>query len=791
MNKNILNILTIGILFLIPTLNFGQSVLIPIPPSPVAPDLKTASSFALFTAAGAFNNTGASTKVTGNVGNNTGAFNAFFPPPAVGTLMGNIVLGSSSVPAEAAQAAQAAMDVASAYAEITLKNTCNVAHTISTILGSRMLPIQVLTPNYYCLGAASLLDGELILDGGGNPNAVFIFRINGAFASTVDSKITLINGASPCNVYWQINGAVALRERTIFQGTILANGQIELFDNVNLLGRGLSTAGAISTADNVVVTAGMAPTASIITAVTPTTFCIGGSVVLSGNVGGTWSNGAVGTNPITVTTSGDYFVTNTNGCQSVMSNHIIVTVNPLPDALIISDITICSGAMVTLRVGADDPTHTYTWTASAGAVPIGANPVVTPPAGMTTYTLTETITATSCSKTNSVTITEGVAPTCTILGNDICGAGTTQLCVIAATPSTYLWAGPGIVGSNTNQCITVNAPGLYAVVVTTACGISNCSKTVIMNPLPAATVISPVAVCSGTNVALGAGTVTDPTHTYLWTSVPASVLPATANPTVTPAVNTTYTLTETITATGCQKTNSVAVTITTAPTCSITGIDNVCPTAKTTLTAQPTSTIANPLTYLWNTTATTPSISVGEGAYSVIVTNASGCLSLCSKVVSLNPLPDANAGSNVTICNGFGVTLGAAQVGTNTYSWTSTPSGVVFSTVAQPFVHPSEITTYTLTETTAAGCQKINSVTVTITALYITGRSVLCPAETTQLCAPVGFVSYLWDTGETSTCITASPSASKTYTVTVGGCGTTATHDIRVILPNTCDCNCR
>lgn len=787
MNKNLRNILTISILFLIPTLNFGQSILTPIPPSPIAPDLKTASSFALFTAAGAFNNTGASTKVTGNVGNNTGAFNAF--PP--GTLMGLKIRGSQA--AEAVQAAQAAMDVASAYAEITLKNTCDVAHTISTILGSRMPPIQVLTPNYYCLGAASLLDGELILDGGGDPNAVFIFRIGGAFASTVDSKITLLNGASPCNVYWQINGAVALRERTIFQGTILANGAIELFDNVNLLGRGLSTAGAISTADNVVVTSGMPPTASIITAATTTTFCAGGSVVLSGNMGGTWSNGAVGTDPITVTTSGDYFVTNTNGCQSVTSNHIMVIVNPLPDATIISNVTICSGAMVTLRVGVDDPTHTYTWTASAGAVPIGANPVVTPPAGMTTYTLTETINATRCSKKNSVTITEGVAPTCTIIGNDICGTGTTQLCVVASTPSTYVWTGPSgsIVGSSTTECITVNALGLYSVAVNTGCGTSNCNKTVMSLPLPVATVISPVTICSGTNVALGAGTVTDPTHTYLWTSVPASVLPMTANPMVKPTVNTTYTLIETITATGCQSTNSVTITVSSAPVCSITGIDNVCPTVKTTLTAQPASTIANPLTYLWNTTATTPSITVGEGAYSVIVTNASGCFDLCSKVVSLNPLPVANAGSDVTICNGFGVTLGAAQVGTNTYSWISTPSGLVFSAMAQPFVSPSVTTTYTLTETTAAGCQKTNSVTVTVSTLFITGGNVLCPGKTTQLCAPLGFASYLWDTGETSTCITATPSVSKTYTVTVGGCGATATYNVRVIQPNTCDCQCR
>ena len=70
------------------------------------------------------------------------------------------------------------------------------------------------------------------------------------------------------------------------------------------------------------------PVASIISAGGATTFCEGGSVILSGNIGGTWSTGAV-TPTITVTTSGDYFVTNTTACGSVTSNHILVTVNPL------------------------------------------------------------------------------------------------------------------------------------------------------------------------------------------------------------------------------------------------------------------------------------------------------------------------------------------------------------------------------------------------------------------------------------------------------------------------------
>ncbi len=73
------------------------------------------------------------------------------------------------------------------------------------------------------------------------------------------------------------------------------------------------------------ITVNQVPAASLITTNGSTDFCSGGSVMLSGNVGGIWSNGAT-TSSITVTTSGDYFVTNTNSCGSANSNHILVSV---------------------------------------------------------------------------------------------------------------------------------------------------------------------------------------------------------------------------------------------------------------------------------------------------------------------------------------------------------------------------------------------------------------------------------------------------------------------------------
>jgi hypothetical protein len=98
-----------------------------------------------------------------------------------------------------------------------------------------------------------VLNATLTLDAGGDSNALFIFKIDGAFATNASSKIVLINKASVCNVYWQVNGQVDLGPGSDFQGTIVANGAINLLAGAVLHGRALTKAGAISL-NNTVIT---------------------------------------------------------------------------------------------------------------------------------------------------------------------------------------------------------------------------------------------------------------------------------------------------------------------------------------------------------------------------------------------------------------------------------------------------------------------------------------------------------------------------------------------------------
>jgi len=315
-----------------------------LPTNAQAPNLGSLSDFALFTAAGAFNSTGAATIVTGDVGTNVGAY----------TFTNGVLIGTSHV--ANAVTAQAAAEVSTAYMYLD-------ALTCGSVIGTTLGSGQILQPDIYCLGGASTINGNLILDAAGDQNAIFIFQIDGALATTTLSSVTLINSASLCNVFWQVNGAVSLGNSSVFVGTIIAEGAIELLQNATLNGRGLSTAGAISLDDNIVTQpTGISPSAPIITANGATTICIGDSVTLSGNVGGIWSTGQT-TSSIIVKTAGDYYVINSNGCGSDTSNHILVTTFLDDEAPIITcpdDLTIqldpleCEGIGVFSAVTATD-----------------------------------------------------------------------------------------------------------------------------------------------------------------------------------------------------------------------------------------------------------------------------------------------------------------------------------------------------------------------------------------------------------------------------------------------------
>lgn len=216
-------IIIFATLFSFPNINFGQT----------APNLGTTSGFALFTKAGAFNNNGgaSTTNIIGNIGSNSAGVTGF--PP--GIVNGTIYSADATT-------AQAALDVVTAYTDLS---------QVGSVIGVGLAG-QVLVAGVYQTGAASTLNGNITLDAQGDPNALFIIQIGGALSTGINSSVTLVNSASLCNVYWQVAGQFDLGDGSVFRGTIIVNGAINLLDGSSLLGRGLSTAGAINLFNNIV-----------------------------------------------------------------------------------------------------------------------------------------------------------------------------------------------------------------------------------------------------------------------------------------------------------------------------------------------------------------------------------------------------------------------------------------------------------------------------------------------------------------------------------------------------------
>ena len=103
---------------------------------------------------------------------------------------------------------------------------------------------QSLGAGVYNSTGSILLSGPvpLTLNGGGNADAVFIFQAAAAGDLTVGptSRVSYINGAQPCNVFWKVQSAFLQNTGFTFVGTILALTQITLTDSITVEGRVLA-----------------------------------------------------------------------------------------------------------------------------------------------------------------------------------------------------------------------------------------------------------------------------------------------------------------------------------------------------------------------------------------------------------------------------------------------------------------------------------------------------------------------------------------------------------------------
>jgi hypothetical protein len=196
--------------------------------------LGTAAPFAVL-AGTTVTNTGPSV-INGDLGVSPGSAVTGFPP---GTVHGTQHVAD-------AVALQAQKDLVTAYNDAAGRTP---VHIVSADLGG-----QTLAPGVYKATSAMSLTGTLTLDAHGVPGAVWIFQAGSTLITGSSSRVSLTNGASPCNVFWQVGSSATIATGNQFAGTVMALTSIAVQTGATVQGRVLARNGAV-TLDNNVITA--------------------------------------------------------------------------------------------------------------------------------------------------------------------------------------------------------------------------------------------------------------------------------------------------------------------------------------------------------------------------------------------------------------------------------------------------------------------------------------------------------------------------------------------------------
>jgi len=180
-------------------------------------------------------NTGASV-VNGDLGLSPGTSVVGFPP--------GIVTGTQHITDE--EAAQAQIYLTAAYLDLESRTP---ATTIAGNIGG-----QTLAPGIY--NSATTIEvssGDLTLDAGGDPDAIFIFQAGSTLTLTPGRQVILAGGAQAKNIYWQVGSSATLDTTSVFYGNILALTSITVNTGAQVTGRLLARNGAVTLDTNAVV----------------------------------------------------------------------------------------------------------------------------------------------------------------------------------------------------------------------------------------------------------------------------------------------------------------------------------------------------------------------------------------------------------------------------------------------------------------------------------------------------------------------------------------------------------
>ena len=747
---------------------------------PAAPTFVGLGSYAIFATTGSVSDCGTS-HITGDVGGHTVAPTGFNPL----FVSGAIHFNDPSTTAASSDLLLIYNNLLGLPYDIKLMDPAGFGHNL------------VLTPHTYQMDAAVTFTDTVYLDALGNLDAVFIIKTYGAFASTPGSKVILINGTQPKNVYWFVTGAVSITANSIFVGAIIAHDAIDILDGSVLIGRAFSTSGAIASC-------GMTASPPFVTATGPVSqiACEGGSATFSvtitspaptyqwrrgtvnliegGNLSGTNSS-TLTINPVALSDAAlDYNVVIAGSVTpTITSADVSLTVNPLPVPTIAGPASVAvnsTGNVYSTEAGMTG----YTWTVSAGGI-------ITSGSGTTTITVTwntsgaQTISVTYINANNCAAaaptvynVTVNAAGVPTISGpNAVCQGSTGVVYTTEPGMTGYIWtisAGGTIdsgVGSNSIS-VTWNTAGAQSVGVTYN-ALTPVAYPVNVYPLPVPVISGPasVAVNSTGNIYSTEAGMTG----YTWTvSAGGTITAGTGTNAITVSWTTAGAETVSVNYLNVNNCTAIApvvynVTVSSLLVPTITGPSSVCMGA----TGIVYTTEAGMTGYAWTITAG-GTITSGAGSNAITVTwNTTGPQSVgvtysgstpASYAVTVNPLPVPTiTGPAVVFVNAAG-NIYSTEAGMTGYTWTVSAGGTITSGGTTNAITVTWNTTGA--QNVTVNYLNLNNCTATAPTIYnVTVNPLLIPTITgpSSVCVGATGIVYTTEAGMTG----------YAWTITAGG----------------------
>jgi len=451
---------------------------------------------------------------------------------------------------------------------------------------------------------------------------------------------------------------------------------------------------------------------------------------------------------------------------------------------------ICAGQSTSITAsGPATGVYYNVYTASTGGTNLGTTPLSLNPGSTTTYYI-ETVsnldpTCVSTTRT-SVTVTVNIAPTVDAGPvQTICAGSTVTLAgTIGGGASSASWSGGG--GSyspNANTLTAVYTPSLSEVstgsvtlVLTTndpagPCNAAIDNVVITINPLPTVEAGPAQTICENSTVTL-AGSIGGGATNATWSGGGGSYSPNanSLNAVYTPtageinAGSVTLTLTTNDPAGPCNAANdNVVITINKLPTVNAGINQTICAGLTVTLAGSIGTTAssatwsggagsfnpdANTLTAIY--TPTSGEISSGSVTLTLTTNDPSGpCPAVSDNMlITINPQPTANAGSDQTICQPGSAVLTATGLPGSSYSWSYGAGNTATVTVS-----PSVTTTYTVSITDSQNCGTATAnviVNVVSAPVVNTNPDTICKGSAYQIMSNISnYASVLWSTSGT------------------------------------------